>query len=111
MNVWLVSHAETFKFSTNLVGLLTIHIVTHRYFIDMANKKIQLRWSKKENDWLFNYPDNAGKSMMGVFFDMVKTTGHRTDWEQGLMTMLTERGYDYRTLRITCDKLPDSNGG
>ena len=82
-----------------------------RYFITMAKKKIQLRWSKKERNWLFSYPDDAGKSMMGVFFDMVKATGRRTDWEQGLMTMLAERGYDYRTLRITCDKLLDSNDG
>lgn len=46
--------------------------------------------------------------MMGVFFEMVKTTGHRTDFKEGLMTMLAERGYDYRTLKITCDKLTDS---
>jgi len=67
-------------------------------------KKIELRWSKRERDWLFNYPDNAGCTMMGVFFDMVKTTGHRTDWQQELKKMLEERGYDYTTLKITCQK-------
>jgi len=68
-------------------------------------KQIKLRWSKKENDWQFDYPDNAGSTMTGVFFGMVKTTGHRTDWQEELKAMLTERGYDYRTFKITCDKL------
>lgn len=71
----------------------------------MTKEKIQLRWSKREKDWLFKYPDNAGNTMMGVFFDMVKTTGHRTDWEEDLITMLTERGYDHKTFKITCDKI------
>lgn len=71
----------------------------------MKKKQIKLRWSKKENDWLFNAPDDAGHTMAGVFFEMTKTTGHRVDWQEGLMTMLAERGYDYRTLKITCDKL------
>lgn len=71
----------------------------------MAKKeKIELKWSNKENDWLFNYPDNAGKSMADVFFDMIKTTGHRTDWKQDLKQMLEERGYDYSTLKITVKK-------
>jgi hypothetical protein len=71
----------------------------------MRNKQIKLRWSIKENDWLFDYPDNDGKSIMGVFFDMVKTTGHRVDWQQELKEMLTERGYDYKSFKITCDKI------
>jgi hypothetical protein len=71
----------------------------------MRKNRIELKWSKKENDWVFNYPDNMGSTMMGVFFDMVKTSGHKTDWEQGLITMLAERGYDYRTFKIVCDKL------
>ena len=68
-------------------------------------KELKLRWSKKENDWVAHYPDLAGKSMIGVLFDMVKTTGHRIDWEEDLKTMLTERGYDYTTFQITCKKL------
>lgn len=70
----------------------------------MAKKKIELKWSKRENDWVFHYPDNAGKSMMGVLFDMVKISGHRMDWETDLKTMLEERGYDYKSLRIFINK-------
>lgn len=71
----------------------------------MKKEKIKLSWSKKENDWVFDYPDNSGHTMAGVLFEMIKTTGHRIDWEEDLMTMLSERGYDYKTLKITCNKL------
>jgi hypothetical protein len=70
----------------------------------MVKPKIKLKWSKKENDWIFDYPDNKGKSLMGVFFDMMKTSGNRTDWEDDLKTMLTNAGYDYTTLKITVSK-------
>ena len=70
----------------------------------MTKEKIILRWSRKENDWLFDYPDSAGRSLMGPFFDMMKTTGHRTDWQQDLKPMLEEQGYDYTTLKITVKK-------
>lgn len=68
-------------------------------------EEIKLCWSKKEEDWLFSYPDLAGKSLMGVFFDLIKTTGHRMDWEQSLSNMLKERGYDPTTLKIICKKI------
>lgn len=71
----------------------------------MKKKQIKLRWSKRERDWLFDYPDLAGKSLMGVFFEMMKTTGHRIDWQEDLKSMLAEKGYDYQTLKITCDKI------
>lgn len=66
--------------------------------------KIELKWSKREKDWIFNYPDNDGCSLMGVFFEMTKTTGHRTDWQEELKDMLEERGYDYTSLKITVNK-------
>lgn len=92
----------------------------------------RLRWSKKENDWLFEYNDNAGKSLMNLFFDMLKIeknidwlkrkwingdyeanppkAGHYVDIPENerdtLIKQLTERGFDYTTLRITCKKLP-----
>ena len=70
-------------------------------------KKIQvvMKWNKKEQDWYFTYPDRLGKGLMGPFFDMTKTTGHRIDWEQNLKSMLSEAGYDYTTFKITCDKI------
>jgi hypothetical protein len=68
--------------------------------------KIKLTWSKQDEDWKVSYPDNAGRSLMGVLFEMTKTTGHRVDWEQDLIKMLTDRGFDYTTFTITCNKLP-----
>jgi len=92
----------------------------------------RLRWSKKENDWLFEYNDNAGKTLMNLFFDMLKIEKN-IDWlkrkfvngdyeanppiiggyvdipeneRDTLIKQLTERGFDYKTLRITCKKLP-----
>lgn len=93
----------------------------------------RLRWSKKENDWLFEYNDNAGKTLMGLFFEMLKIEknidwlkhkwvsgnyelnppepGHYIDIPENkrdtLIKQLTERGFDYKTLRITCNKLPN----
>lgn len=54
---------------------------------------------------VFNYPDNDGGNLMCVFFDILKTTGHRIDWQKGLKDILTEHGYDYKTLKNTCDKI------
>lgn len=68
-------------------------------------KQVKMHWSKRENDWEFIYPDLDGKSLMGPFFDMTKTTGHKIDWEVEFKKMLTDRGYDYKTFKITCDKL------
>ncbi len=70
--------------------------------------KIELKWSKREKDWIFNYPNWDGGTLTGVFFDMVKTTGHRTDWKEELKTLLANSGYDYTTLKITCKKIKKS---
>lgn len=67
--------------------------------------KIQLRYSVREKDWVFDYPDDSGWSLAGVFFEMTKTIGHKIDWQQEFKQMLTERGYDYKTFQITCKKL------
>lgn len=68
-------------------------------------EQIKLYWSKREKDWTFSYPDNSGHSIMGVFFDMLKVDEHRTTWDENLKKMLTDRGYDYTTLKMTCKKL------
>ena len=93
----------------------------------------RLRWSRKEKDWLFEYNDRGGKSLMGLFFDMLKIEKNidwiKNKWVHGdyesdppivggyveipeperdtLIKQLTERGFDYTTLRITCKKLPN----
>lgn len=66
--------------------------------------QIKLFWSKTDKDWKFSYPDREGRALMGPFFDMIKTTGHRTDWLKELSEMLKEHGYDPTTLKITCKK-------
>ncbi|WP_370398399.1 hypothetical protein [Tenacibaculum dicentrarchi] len=97
-------------------------------------KGFRLRWSRKEKDWLFEYNDKEGKSLMSLFFDMLKIEENipwikkkfvNGDYESNpikvggyvdipkedrktLKDMLTERGYDYKTLRITCKRLTDS---
>lgn len=68
--------------------------------------KIKLFWSKKDKDWRFSYPDTDGKYLMGVFFDLIKTKGHRMDWQKDLDQMIREHDYDPTTLQITCKKLP-----
>lgn len=70
----------------------------------MRAKKIKLWWSKKDKDWKFKYPDRAGRSLMAVFFDLVKTKGHRMDWEVDLPEILKAHGYDPETFTITCNK-------
>ncbi len=87
----------------------------------MPNRKdkIVLNWSKRENDWMFHYPDRAGSSLMTILFEMLKIEEnirfHRMELKDGkqverknietLKQMLTERGYDYTTFKITCNKL------
>lgn len=75
----------------------------------MKKKRITLKWGNKEDDWKFEWPDNNGKSLMGVFFDMIKTTGHRVDWQENLAKMLHERGYDYKTLKLTVDRYDENS--
>lgn len=91
----------------------------------------RLRWSKKHNDWVYEYSDNAGKSLTGLFFEMLKIEKNidwfKRKWIDGeyntnpiksgkyvdipeserdtLIKQLTDRGFDYKTLKITCKKL------
>lgn len=77
-------------------------------------KKVKLAWSKKENDWKFDYPDNAGSSLAQVFFSMIR---YRTlsglyisEQQKEFKKLLEERGYDYTTLKITCEKIKPTGG-
>lgn len=70
----------------------------------MKRDKVVMKWNKKELDWHITWPDRAGKSLSGPFFDMTKTTGHRTDWGKDLVSMLMERGYDPTTFQISVKK-------
>jgi hypothetical protein len=88
----------------------------------MTKVQFKLNWSKKEKDWLFHYPDDAGRSCMGLFFEMLKIEDNisfiMNEFKNGalkkkakpqtLKEFLTERGYDYKTLKITCDKFKDT---
>ena len=81
--------------------------------------KIVLKWSKQEKDWIFYYPDRIGQSMTALFFEMIKIeeniSFHKKEINeygkivdkscvQNLKQFLTERGYDYTTFKITCNK-------
>jgi hypothetical protein len=76
--------------------------------------EVKLFWTEKEKDWNFKYPDNAGGSMAGLFFDMLKIEEnikflqpnilHPKDIPPTLIQFLEERGYDYTTLKLTIQK-------
>ena len=95
---------------------LTINEFHTLHSKDMKDNEIKLSWSKREKDWLFSYPNNAGKSLMDVFFGMMRIEENLRFLQpnilnpnavpQTLKEMLTERGFDYTTLKITCKKLP-----
>jgi hypothetical protein len=72
------------------------------------NKKLILKWSKQENDWQVKYPNNAGCSLMGVLFDMIQTDKRRINWEEDLIKLLTDRGFDYKTFTITVNQIKTS---
>lgn len=87
------------------------------------NQGFRLSWSKKENDWLFEYNDKAGRSLMSLFFEMLKIEKNidlvkrewiNSDFESNppiiggfrdipeserdtLIKQLTDRGFDYTT--------------
>ena len=72
----------------------------------MRTKETHLRWSVKENDWTFKYPDNKGKSLATIFFDMLKVENNLPFVDgKTLKELLTERGYDYKSFKITVDKI------
>lgn len=83
----------------------------------MAKERIVLKWSKKDKSWMFHYPDLAGKSLMTFFFEMLKFENLsfnkpsviNPDYiPESLKDALTTRGYDYTTLKITVDKIKQS---
>ena len=55
--------------------------------------KLILRFSKKENDWI--YESDNKETMSIILFFIAK----------GLIAFLKNNGYDYTTLRITCNKI------
>lgn len=63
---------------------------------------MELKWSKKENDWIFKYPNRAAESMTNIFFDMIKIEKH-IDYidKKTLKEMLDERGFDHTSLKLT----------
>ena len=35
-------------------------------------KKVTVKWSKRENDWISNYPSRNGRITGNAFFDMIQ---------------------------------------
>jgi hypothetical protein len=71
--------------------------------------KVSLKWSKKENDWLMKYPNNAGKGVGGTFFNMIRKLEEfmSKDWEgkptgfTSLRQYLGDSGFDPDTFTIS----------
>lgn len=75
-----------------------------------------IRWSKKERDWIVDYPDRNGKIVGAAFFNMFSlfmawkekkdTTYILPDLSNKFSAYLKEAGYDPESMRITIKKLP-----
>ena len=46
-------------------------------------KKVTVKWSKKENDWISNYPSRNGRITGNAFFNMIRKFEEfmSTNWE------------------------------
>jgi hypothetical protein len=61
---------------------------------------LRARWSKRENDWLIDYPNGPDGHFMHS--EML-----RTEVFKNFVNELQERGYDTTTLRISVKKEPN----
>lgn len=75
-------------------------------------QKLTLKWSKKEKDWVCDYPDNAGKNISGGLFVMIRKYEDfmSVDWQGkptdyiGFRETLDKMGYDPDSFKITVKK-------
>jgi len=78
------------------------------------SKKVTLRWSKKENDWICEWPEwenRSAKAIAGGFFDMIQKFEEfmSKDFEgrpTGFVTFreyLLSGGFDPDTFKITVE--------
>lgn len=67
-------------------------------------RKLVLRWSKRERDWMVDYPSSPDGWLMHGFLKGDCTLPQ-------LLTELQKRGYDTSTLRITIGKPEPDKGG
>lgn len=72
----------------------------------MKAPELRMAWSKKERDWMIHYPRRADGHLLWGAFKHDRLLGGKT-----LLEELAARGYDTRTLRISCRLLlpPESS--
>jgi hypothetical protein len=63
----------------------------------MKREKFTLKWSKKENDWVCNYPNLNGKHLMNYLFEVIK--------EYNLKNKLEEFGFNHKSFKISIEKV------
>lgn len=79
-------------------------------------KKVTVKWSKRENDWISNYPSRNGRITGNAFFDMIQKFEEfmSKDWQgkptefTNLRDYLSNGGFDPDTFTISVkEKLKD----
>lgn len=61
-------------------------------------KKVKLKWDKKENDWVGDYPTRNGKILLNSLFSMIR------DFEKTMQTNLKGEPTDFTTFRDYLEK-------
>lgn len=68
-------------------------------------KKLTAKWSKKDNDIVFDYASKIDGRLLYHAFCIVKITD-----DKNLTDELESRGYDITTLRFSISKKQEKNG-
>lgn len=66
--------------------------------------RLLVRWSRKENDFLINYPDKPDGHFIYGLIAQGSVRYEVLSSGKTLMEELEERGYDIKTLRIQVDR-------
>ena len=68
--------------------------------LDRTNT-LYCRWSKRENDLLYHYPQTSDGSVLAMFFESLRTQVTTDKVETSLREELDKRGYDLKTLKFS----------
>jgi len=74
--------------------------------------KLQARWSKRENDVLYSYPNRWDGALLNMILGAPRQrydyTSGRVEYERSFIEELEARGYDIKTLRFSVQRKPQS---